>query len=400
MLKHIRLVSTLSLLLVLLAACAPGVGIFASGNWQSGGLPHQHIRALAVDPNNAQNIYAGDTQDGVYISLDGGMHWQRRSAGLPPTTALNALAFNDSGKTLYAATGSGIYSSTDAARSWTQVSGLPADTYTSLAFDLKSPQVIFAGTLHHGLLSSSNAGSTWRASGTGLSMAINNLVFDSNTGRLWAATDQGVYLSVNHGLSWQALNNGLPAGASINAVLPASLNGGSADLVYAGTSRGFYLSQDHGQHWTSSKTPLVRVSVLAISLDVQNTSTVYIATDKAGVLRSSDNGQDWISVATGLPAGQPVYDVTQGAANYGQLFAAANDVYLYPGTSSVLDPARLIPLLLGVIFFYILYRMTTRRLRRTHEMLEPHSPPEPHATGPGESRENPVNSPSDQADSL
>src|SRR5215472_4003388 len=78
--------SSLSLVLlslqVCLTACAPGTGIFAGGSWQSAGLQKQHIRTLAVDPNNLQNIYAGDAQNGVFASTDAGMHWSQRSTGL------------------------------------------------------------------------------------------------------------------------------------------------------------------------------------------------------------------------------------------------------------------------------------------------------------------------------
>ena len=382
MLKHLRPVAGLSLLLIMLAACSPGAGVFASGNWQSAGLTGRQFRALTVDPNNAQNIYAGDAQDGVYMSADGGLHWQHRSAGLPSTTAVNALAFDDPGKKLYAATTSGVYVSADAGQAWTIISNLPNATFTSVAFDLKSTQAIFVGTRHQGVLTSLNGGATWKTAGTLLpaNTVINNLTFDSNAHQLWAATDRGVYLSSDDSPPWQAQDNGLPGGAKISDAFPTSVYSGSANQAYAGTSQGFYLSQDGGAHWSASQTPLARVSIFAIIIDIQSASTLYIATDKAGVLRSTDSGQNWSNVATGLPGGVPVYAVTQGATNYGQLFAATNDIFLFPGTGGAFDPSRIIFLLVAVIFFYLLFRMTTGRLRRTREMLKPERIIEPSDT--------------------
>jgi len=373
MLKHIRLVASLSLLLIILAACTPTAGIFASGNWQSAGLTGSQFRSLAVDPNNAQNIYAGDSQGNVYLSADGGMHWQHRSVGLASATAVNALTFDVSGKKLYAATASGVYVSADAGQTWTIISNLPNDTFTSVAFDLKSAQTIFVGTRHHGVLTSINGGATWKTAGSELpaNTVINNLIFDSNAQQLWAATDRGVYLSSDGGAIWQVQNSGLPGGADIYDVLPSSVYSDSANQVYAGTSQGFYVSQDGGAHWGASQTPLARVSIFAVIIDIQSSSTLYIATDKAGVLRSTDSGQNWSSVATGLPGGKPVYAVAQGASNYGQLFAAANGIFLFPGTGAALDPTRIILLLVAVVFFYLLFRMTTGRLRRTHQMFNP-----------------------------
>src|SRR6266516_7497212 len=109
---------TLLFLVVCLTSCAPTAGIFSGGKWQSGGLQHQHIRSLAVDPNNPQVIYAGDVQDGVFVSTNAGMNWSQQSTGLTLPITIYALAFDDSGKKLYAATFNGVFVSADAAVNW------------------------------------------------------------------------------------------------------------------------------------------------------------------------------------------------------------------------------------------------------------------------------------------
>ncbi len=68
-----RIVIVLLLIVILLTSCAAGTGIFSGGKWQSGGLQHQQIRTLTVNPNNPQIIYAGDAQDGVFVSTNAGM---------------------------------------------------------------------------------------------------------------------------------------------------------------------------------------------------------------------------------------------------------------------------------------------------------------------------------------
>jgi ligand-binding sensor domain-containing protein len=382
-------------LLVILSACAPSSGIFASGSWQAGTLQQAHIRSLVVDPNNPQNVYAGDAQNGVFVSADGGTSWKQQQNGLPPGAPINALVFNDPGKKLYAASDAGVYVSADGAKSWTKVDTLPQDKYTSIAFDLKKTQSIYVGSEQHGVFASSDSGATWSATNSGLpaSLAIHGLAFDSDAHQLWAATSMGVYRSPDGGASWQALNTGLPADVTVYTVLPASIEGGAQGLIYAGTNKGFFLSQDSAAHWQTSQAPLTSISIYSVLIDIHTVKTVYIATNKVGILRSSDSGENWGRVASGLPSHQTVYAIAQGAANYDQLFVAINNIYLYPGTNSIFDPTRLLPFLLVIVFFYLLIRMSSRRRNASRTMLKPERIIEPEdAPSTGETNKLPASS--------
>src|SRR5262249_5794060 len=119
-----------------------------------------------------------------------------------------------------------------------------------------------------------------------------------------------------------------------------------------------------------SQETLSGTNVYAILIDYRQASTVYVAIN-IGVLRSDDNGQNWEGVASGLPKGQPVYALTMGSNGYNQLYAADNDVYLYPGNSSIFDPSQLIPFLLIIIGFLALYRLTTQGRKRSRETFRP-----------------------------
>ncbi len=383
----------LLLLLLVLSACTPTAGIFSSSSWQASTLQQAHIRSLAVDPANPQNIYAGDAQGTTFASTDGGTGWKQQDS-LPPGTAINGLAFDDSGKKLYAASAAGLYLSTDGAKSWTKVAGLPQDAYTSIAFDLKKTQSMYVGSEQHGIFASTDGGSTWTAINSGLpaTPTVHGLVFDSDAHQLWAATDMGIYRSSDGGASWQGLNNGLPSDTTVYTVLPASTAGGTQGLIFAGTNKGFYLSQDNAAHWQTSQIPLTRISIYGILVDYHTTTTVYIATNTIGILRSIDNGENWGGFASGLPSHQTVYAMAQGATNYDQLFVAINNVYLYPGTSSIFDPTRLLPFLLVLAFFYLLFRFSMRSRRTSRPTQKPEGSDEPAETpASGETKQLPTN---------
>jgi len=359
-------------LVICLTSCASSAGIFAGGKWQAGGLQNQQLRSLAVDPNNPQVIYAGDTQDGVFASTNAGMNWRQQSTGLTLPITIFALAFDDPGKKLYAATNTGIFVSADSATHWIHLSGLPADNYTSVAFDLNAPHVIYVASEHHGVFVSTNDGSTWISSNKGLpsGIIIHSLAFDSVEHQLWATTSLGIYRSDNGGVLWQVLNNGLPSNIIVNTILPAASSGGNKGLVFAGTNHGFFLSHNNGVHWSQSQVSLTGTSVNAILIDYHIVTTVYAGTG-IGVLRSDDNGQNWGAIASGLPRNQAVKALVIGANGNNQLYAAMNGIYLYPGNSSAFNPSQIFPLLLILAFFFALYQFSTRGRRRSQPMLKP-----------------------------
>jgi len=367
-----RIASMLLFLMICLTSCAPTAGVFAGGKWQSGGLQHQQLLSIAVDPNNPQVIYAGGAQDGVFASTNAGMNWSQQSSGLTLPITIFALAFDDPGKKLYAATNSGVFVSADSVIHWIDLSGLPADSYTSIVFDLKAPHVIYVASEYHGVYVSTNDGSSWVALKKGLpsGIIIHSLAFDSVDHLLWAATSLGIYRSDNGGVLWQVLNDGLPANIVVNTILPAASSGGDKGLVFAGTNHGFFLSHNNGAHWSQSQVSLAGTSVNAILIDYHTVTTVYAGTG-IGVLRSEDNGQNWDGIASGLPRDQTVKALAIGAKGYNQLYAAMNGIYLYPGNSSVFDPSQIFPLLLILAFFFALYQLSTRGRRRSQSRLKP-----------------------------
>jgi ligand-binding sensor domain-containing protein len=384
--KLIPAVACLVLLLVSLAACAPNSGILGGGNWQASGLRNQYIRLLAVDPNDPKKIYAGSEQGAVFASADAAQHWQEQSSGLPLPDPLHALALDDAGKKLYAATDKGLFVSANAARSWssavTSASGLPSDSYTALAFNVDAPNVVYVGTATHGVFMSIDKGVTWTGISNGLPQgaAIHDLELDPGQHQLWAATSAGVYRADEKGASWQAFNKGLPSNVVVNTVVPAAASGGARGLIYAGTTHGFFRSLDGGAHWSTGQETLAGTSIHYILIDFRssNATTIYVGTD-VGAIASDDSGQDWRGVATGMPKGQPVYALVLGDDNFAQLYAAANTVYEYPGSSGGLDATRIITILVILIFFFLLFRFTR------HNQNKRRNPPESERKNPAPS---------------
>ena len=350
-------------LLFCLAGCGSG-GILSGGGWQAGGLQNQQLRVLAVNGKNLQNLYVGNAQGHIFVSANAGQSWSERSVGLPQPDPISALSFDASNQKLYAATDKGLFTTTAGAARWSALSapGLPTASFTALAFDTGS--VIYAGTASQGVYRSENNASSWTAVGKGLpaGAAVNELSSDPVQHQLWAVTTMGAYRSDDRGASWQLFNRGLPTGITINTIIAASTVGGTTGLLYMGTNHGIYFSQDSGAHWSAPQEALPGTSIHAILLDFRSTNVIAldIATD-VGVFRSADNGQSWSSVASDLPKSAQIYALALGADNYAQLYAAGTGIYLFPGSGGGgIAPTRILPLILVVAFFFLLYWLSQR----------------------------------------
>jgi photosystem II stability/assembly factor-like uncharacterized protein len=112
--------------------------------WAPLGLSQQ-VFALAVDPRDADTVYAG-TSGGVARSSDGGATWTVLSVGLEAT--ITSLAFDSADPDiLYAGSRFGVFRSRDGGTSWISlVQGMVNREVLDLIADPLSPGTIYAGT--------------------------------------------------------------------------------------------------------------------------------------------------------------------------------------------------------------------------------------------------------------
>ena len=174
-------------------------------------------------------LYAGTSNEGIYLSTDNGDSWNSVSSSL--FCDLRAITF--SGQNIIAASSGGrcgeIDLSTDNGISWSEVFG--GRTLSLVSSDNK----VFAGT--GGVWFSSDYGMTWDSVNNGLQNSYIRALTVSGSNVFAGSDGNGVFLTTNNGMSWTAANNGL-SNLFVNAFAVSNNN------IFAGTSDGIFLTTD------------------------------------------------------------------------------------------------------------------------------------------------------------
>jgi len=133
-------------------------------HWIAAGLAGKGVRVVVQDPHDAKQFWLGTEEDGVFFSTDGGKKWVQRSAGLEHRTVYTIALHPRKQNWIYVGTyGGGVYLSTDGGSRWEQCStGLTDLQVHALVVLPSDPRVVLAGTLNKGLFRSTDGGQTWQ----------------------------------------------------------------------------------------------------------------------------------------------------------------------------------------------------------------------------------------------
>jgi photosystem II stability/assembly factor-like uncharacterized protein len=262
----------------------------ANGQWVQTNLPEvgNYVNALATKGNN---VFAATDIGGVFLSLNNGASWIPVDSGLPSSTDVSALAV--CGNNIFAGiVSSGIFLSTDTGASWSRVStGITNDQLSAL---MVNGNYIFAGT----------------------SESMQGIGRDG-----FILVPAQVFLSTNNGLSWTAIDSGLP-GRNVRALAVCDSN------IFAGTDGGVFRSTNNGALWTAADSGLTGSIPLAFAVSRKN---IFAGFWGSGVFLSTNNGASWTAVNNGLPDSFTVRSFGVSGSNIfiggdnGEVFISANN---------------------------------------------------------------------------
>ncbi len=275
------------------------------------GVASGRVIALAVNPKNKSEFYAGVASGGVWKTVNSGTTWTPVFDGEgsysigwvtldPNDPSVVWVGTGESNSQRSVGYGDGVYRSDDGGKSWKNMGLKKSEHIGRIAVDPRDNKVVYVAA----------EGPLWGPGG-----------------------DRGLYKSVDSGKTWKAAltiseNTG---------VVDVALDPMNPDIVYAaayqrrrhvftlidgGPDSAIYKSTDAGATWNKLKSGLPAVDMGRIGLAVSPAdanvvyATIEAADGKGGVFRSLDKGATW----------ERRNEFNSGAMYYGQIIADPKNV--------------------------------------------------------------------------
>ena len=221
------------------------------------------VNQFVFDPRNNDHIFLATTM-GVFESMNGGEHWLKKMDGMKEVLMVVTLGMDPARPAiLYAGTSGGVYRTVNGAGHWEKVNnGLVSPDIikssralgvTAVAVDPFESDTVYAATLS-GLFKTTESGKSWMRIGESLTdqMIIAMILDRTRKGAVYIAGRDGVHRSDDGGSTWKTMNHGF-ATTNVRSIVQSPVD---PNVLYAGTNgSGLYRSKDGGETWESMPSP-------------------------------------------------------------------------------------------------------------------------------------------------
>lgn len=258
-----------------------------------------HIVVDAADPNTIFVAGWRNADGGLWVSHDRGHKWDE-VADLHGQSIRSFLQAPSDPKVLLAGSLSGVFRSNDSGATWTQISergSREIHEVESLAVDPADPDVVYAGTWHLPW-KTIDGGKTWHNIKQGIidDSDVFSIILDPDHPRtVFLSACSGIYKSETAGARFRKIE-GIPSTARRTRVLKQ--DPASHQVVYAGTTEGLYKTVDGGRTFKRLTGPDLIVN--DVFIDPHDSNHVMLATDRGGVLSSTDAGKTFVASNEGF----------------------------------------------------------------------------------------------------
>jgi photosystem II stability/assembly factor-like uncharacterized protein len=296
-------------------------------------ITDKHISAIVKEPESGLT-FAGAFHGSVYVSKDDGKTWEARGNGMTQNNiySLAVRRMNSRVRVFAGTEPAHLFVSDDLGLNWAEIPSLrsvpsvpkwsfPAPPHIGhvkhINFDPEDSKTIYASVEVGGLLRSTDGGNHWEEFPSLYEDVHRLMIHPSNPKFLYGVTGRGLYVSPDAGATWNQWTHredeigGYPDGfvfrpSDANLILMTAAHdapGTWRTTHFAGAR--ISRSKDGGRTWEILHNGLpdrLQASIEAFCLEEAGDSTaVFAATTSGDIFCSSDMGDGWEKIITGLP---------------------------------------------------------------------------------------------------
>lgn len=298
----------------------------SSFTWMGPGNVGGRLRGILINPNNQNQLWVGSTSGGIWKTTNGGTSWTPVSDFMPnlvvgcmamdPTNP--SIMYTGTGEGFFeteegssntaAIRGAGIFVSTDMGNTWNQLASTQSSDWyfvNRIAIDPTNPQVLLAAT-GTGIYRSTNSGLSWVRTSTEVCYDVEISPNDHNLVVAGIHDSPGCLYSSDNGQTWTpstGITNSHRVELRWSKNAPATVYAAVSDL--GGTLNNnplkIWRSTDFGHTWVVRTTGSITTysaynSVLWV--DPTNSNTLVVGT--VNLYRSTDGGVNLTSTFSGV----------------------------------------------------------------------------------------------------
>jgi len=277
-----------------------------------------YATALAVDPANANRVYAASTGDygqqlanAVIRSDDGGGSWTNIGADandFGPHPDNHVLVFDAAGN-LWDGNDGGVYETADQGNTWTDRNGnLSLTQLNGIAINPANSKIIFGGSQDNGT-EKTNGSNVWTEIDAGDGGQVR---YDPASGTVYHSffyvkgddsSSNFFQRSDNNGFGFVAKTFGIDT-QNDNGLFypPYVMDPSNASRLVLGTDK-VYVTSNRGDSWTPMSGVLgaANTVITAVAVATSDPNTIYVTYSDDSVWVTHDDGQSWKSATGNLP---------------------------------------------------------------------------------------------------
>ena len=280
-----------------LMSSTPNIMGWSNNGSGSGGQAWYDL-SIACDPNQENTIYVGGVN--IWKSTNGGSTWSCvghwYGAGSTPYVHADHhhASFRPGSSELYVGTDGGVYKTTNAGSSWSDLNdGMNITQYYKISQSTTDTSLVLAGAQDNG---SHMRSSTMNWSEVTGGDGMDNGVDIANDNLLYTSIYYGdFYKSTNGGAFFSGINTLSPSGSG-NWVTPFNTDPVTANTIYAGFTK-LWKSSNAGASWTATSSANVAGNANMDEFEIAPSNTNYIyALINSNIYKSSNAGSTWSSI--------------------------------------------------------------------------------------------------------